>query len=217
MIMNNFLTGTNCKLAMIFAVLFSAAGDFSAHAQASSAAEFDSTKLAGFISERNIFDPNRVPRASGGSAPRRITVTRPRTHASGTPHITLVGMMSYEKGWFAFFNAGDSENKKVLAPGGDIGGNTIKTVAASEVTLIGADKKEFTMQIGDQLQPDGSRWKLVDRADVSHTTNLDSAPATTPEGATAPADAPAATAPPANLEGNDILKRLMEKRAQEEK
>ena len=86
---------------------------------------------------------------------------------------------------------------------------------------VGDDKKEFTMKLGDQLHQDGARWKLSDNSsDSSSSSVAASEPASAAEGDSAsssssPAETPATAAPSANLEGNDILKRLMEKRAKE--
>ena len=149
--------------------------------------------------------------------PTTTTRTKPRTkpRTGGMTGIALVGTMSYEKGWFAFFNAGDSDNKKVIAAGGEVGGNQVKAISATTVTLVGDDKKEFTMKIGDQLHQDGARWKLSDNSSDSSSATT-SEPASTAEGnsSSSTTETPAA-APAANLEGNDILKRLMEKRAKE--
>ena len=191
---------------------------FSAAAQTNSAADTDYAQFSRTVTDRNIFDPNRVPHS-----PRSTTRTKPRTkpRAGGMTGIALVGTMSYEKGWFAFFNAGDSDNKKVIAAGGEVGGNQVKEISATAVTLVGDDKKEFTMKLGDQLHQDGARWKLSDNSsDSSSSSVAASEPASAAEGDSAsssssPAETPATAAPSANLEGNDILKRLMEKRAKE--
>ncbi len=203
--------------ALFFLAALTALATFSAAAQTnSSAANTDYAQFSRFVSDRNIFDPNRVPHS-----PRSTTTTRtkPRTkpRSGGMTGIALVGTMSYEKGWFAFFNAGDSDNKKVLAAGGEVGGNQVKAISATTVTLVGDDKKEFTMKIGDQLHQDGARWKLSEN---SATDSSSAAAATEPttaaesDSASSSTETPAA-APAANLEGNNILKRLMEKRAKE--
>ncbi|MEY4917360.1 MAG: hypothetical protein RL616_1273 [Verrucomicrobiota bacterium] len=202
---------TRIKIILLAAAVF--AGNFLATAQSNPPGDADYAKFSGFITDRNIFDPNRVPHNSR-STPTR-TRTRTRTKSAGTPGITLVGTMSYEKGLFAFFNATDSDLKKILPAGGELAGYTVKEVSATAVTLVGADKKEFIMKIGDQLHQDGNVWKLSDEP-------VSSAPASEPVAAAAEsessagssAEAPAA-APAANFSGNDVLKRLMEKRAKE--
>ncbi len=201
---------TRPKIILLAAVTL--AGCFSATAQSNTPGDTDYAKFNGFITDRNIFDPNRVPHSNTRATPTR-TRTRTRAKNSGAPFVALVGTMSYEKGQFAFFNANDSEMKKILAVGDEIAGYTVKEVSATTVTLAGADKKEFTMKIGDQLHQDGNAWKLNDdSASGSSPASETVAAATETESSTA--ETPAA-APAANLGGNDILKRLMEKRAKE--
>ena len=193
-------------------------GTFSAAAQTNTAAaDTDYAQFSRTVTDRNIFDPNRVPHS-----PRSTTTTRtkPRTkpRTGGMTGIALVGTMSYEKGWFAFFNAGDSDNKKVIAAGGEVGGNQVKAISATVVTLVGDDKKEFTMKIGDQLHQDGARWRLTENSVDSggSAAASETAPAAESDSSSSGStETPAAAAPSANLQGNDILKRLMEKRAKE--
>ena len=202
---------TRIKIILLGAV--AVVGNFSATAQSNTPGDADYTKFSGFITDRNIFDPNRVPHNSR-STPTR-TKTRTRTKTAGTPGITLVGTMSYEKGMFAFFNATDSDLKKILPAGGELAGYTVKEVSATAVTLVGADKKELRMKIGDQLHQDGNVWKLSDEPAGSSPASEPAAATTENENSSgSPAEAPAAT-PSANLGGNDVLKRLMEKRAKE--
>ena len=201
---------TRTKIILLTAITL--AGNFSAAAQSNAPGDTDYAKFSSIITDRNIFDPNRYPHNSR-STPTR-TKTRTRTRAPGTPFIALVGTMSYEKGLFAFFNANDSDLKKILTAGDEIAGYTVKEITASAVTLTDKDKKEITMKIGDQMHQDGSAWKLND--DSSGTAPANEAPPTTEtdSSASGTTEAPAA-APSANLEGNDILKKLMEKRAKE--
>jgi hypothetical protein len=192
---------------IILLAAFALAGSFPAAAQSNGTpGDADYAKFSGFITDRNIFDPNRVPHNSH-STPTK-TRTRTRAKSSGTPGITLVGTMSYEKGLFAFFNATDSDLKKILPAGGEIVGYTVKEVSTTTVTLVGADKKELRMKIGDQLHQDGNVWKLSDEPTSG------SSPASEPA-ATATESESSAAAPSATLGGNDVLKRLMEKRAKE--
>lgn len=191
-------------------------GNFSTPAQNNVPGDADYTRFSSFIADRNIFDPNRYPRNSSSTQTR--TRTRTRTKSAGTPAITLVGTMQYEKGLFAFFNANDSDNKKIIGPGGEIAGYTVKDISATAVTLVGDDKKEFAMKMGDQMHQDGNAWRLADDASSSNrspATSEESAPVSEgdhPAAATEPAPEAASSA---NLEGNDILKKLMEKRAKE--
>ncbi len=157
-----------------------------------------------FVAERNIFDPNRVPRytTSGRTRP----VTRTRTRQASTPTITLVGTMAYEKGDFAFFSSNDAEQKKVLPVSEKIAGYTVKTVSRTGVTLAGADKKEIEMKIGEVLRQENGGWHLEGAGEAATSTSSADNSSSGSNSKPSPA-----------LEGNDVLKRLMEKRAQEEK
>ena len=200
---------TRTKIILLAALAF--AGNFSAQAQSNNTpGENDYDKFANFIADRNIFDPNRYPHN------QRTSTYHPKTHtksrSNGPQGITLVGTMAYEKGYFAFFNAGDADLKKVVPSGGEIADYAVKEISATTVTLVGKDQKELTMNIGDALHQEGSVWKLND--------NSENPPASEPAAATETDTANSATdakpaAPSPNLQGNDILKRLMEKRAKE--
>ncbi len=205
------MKSTPTKIILLALITF--VGNFPAAAQSNMPGDTDYAKFSGFITDRNIFDPNRVPHSTRTVQAR--TRTRTRTRSSGAPFVALVGTMSYEKGRFAFFNANDSEMKKILGVGDEVAGYQVKEVAATEVTLVGADKKEFQMKIGDQLHQDGKAWKLSDDSSGNAPAGEPVAASTESESSsTGSAETPAA-APSVNLQGNDILKRLMEKRAKE--
>jgi hypothetical protein len=194
---------------IVLLVALASAGVFSARAQSNDTpGDSDYNKFAGFITDGNIFDPNRQPRYHSSS----YHPTKHVKHASGPQGVTLVGTMAYEKGYFAFFNAGDSDLKKVVSHGGEIADYTVKNISATTVTLVGKDKKEVTMKIGDQMYQEAGTWKVNGDTDSSASSTTDNSSSTTdstPAADTAPA------APSPALENNDILKRLMEKRAKE--
>ena len=131
---------TRTKIILLTAITL--AGNFSAAAQSNAPGDTDYAKFSSFITDRNIFDPNRYPHNSR-STPTR-TKTRTRTRAPGTQFIALVGTMSYEKGLFAFFNANDSDLKKILTAGDEIAGYTVKEITASAVTLTFAAGQAFS-------------------------------------------------------------------------
>jgi hypothetical protein len=150
------------------------------------------------ISQRNIFDPNRSPRI-------RPNVSRQNTRQGRTVDaFSLVGTMSYEKGKFAFFDGTGPQYKKVLQPGGNIAGYTVKDVTAKNVTLA-ANGKEFEMKVGTQLRNEGENsWQVSTQKDLP--TNADH------NGESAALEAPPAGSSP---QMNDVLKRLMQQREQE--
>jgi hypothetical protein len=150
------------------------------------------------ISQRNIFDPNREPRRPG------------RTRSSGPGHtrsvdaFSLVGIMSYGKGDFAFFDGTNSEYRKIVEASGAIAGYKVAEITPGGVKLENG-KQTVEMKVGAQMQRDDERWQLVAR------NELPAAAPTTSEPASAPvADSSAA-------EPNEILQRLMQQREQESK
>ena len=169
----------------------------------------DYTKFSAFVTDRNIFDPNRVPHSSSPNRPRQAQRQRPRSVSS--PTIALVGTMAYEKGDFAFFSSNDAEQKRILPVSEKIVGYTVTAISRTGVTLTDTNKNELAMKIGDVLRQDNGGWHLDGAGDVPAGAATDST-------STASSSSSESMASP-SLEGNDALKRLMEKRkrAQEEK
>jgi hypothetical protein len=194
---------TRIKIILIAALAF--ANGFFAGAQSNGVpGDTDYAKFSQFITDRNIFDPNRYART--GYRPQ----TRTRARAAGAPEFTLVGTLSYQKGMFVFFDGNNSDLKKILAAGGSIAGYTVQEVTATSVKLLGADKKQIKMKLGDQMRQEGGNWQLTGPGE------LPAVPAAADDGenSTAPAEA-GLPAPSPSLEGNDVLKRLMQQREQE--
>ncbi|HEY1716992.1 MAG TPA: hypothetical protein VGH42_01710 [Verrucomicrobiae bacterium] len=192
------------RIKIILVAAFALANGFFAAAQSSAVpGDTDYARFSQFITQRNIFDPNRY--ATTGYRPR----TRPRVRTAGAPEFTLVGTLSYQKGMFVFFDGNNSDLKKILTTGDSIAGYTVKEVTATSVKLLGADKKEIEMKLGDQMRQEGGNWQLAGQSE------LPAVPAATEssENSTTSTDAPVAPSP--SLEGNDILKRLMQQREQE--
>jgi hypothetical protein len=149
------------------------------------------------ISQRNIFDPNREPRRPGR--------TRSNTnHAPVVDAFSLVGIMSYGKGDFAFFDGTNSEYRKILEPAGAIAGYKVSEITSNSVKLENG-KQVVQMKVGTQMQREEETWRLV-----AHNELPAAAPATS-ESASAPAADSSASEP------NEILKRLMQQREQESK
>ena len=164
----------------------------------------DYAAFSQFVTDRNIFDPSRQPHFSGSTA-RTRTRTRTRT-SSSAPAFTLVGTMSYEKGMFAFFSGTDAELKQVLPVSGKIAVYTVTAIAPGRVRLESADKKQtLELKVGDVVRQENGGWQSAGAGEpgaVATENSDDSGAASAPASASAP---------------NDILKRLMEKREQENK
>jgi hypothetical protein len=159
-----------------------------------------------FVTERNIFDPNRYPRSSS----TRSSTYRPRVSRSA-PAFTLVGTMSYEKGMFAFFDGNNSDLRKVLyqSDSNSIAGYTVAEITLAGVKLQTADKKQTVqMKIGEMMRQEGSVWQLAGQGELPATTE---STVQAVEGSSSDAG----SAPGSAGEPNDILKKLMQKREQE--
>ena len=170
----------------------------------------DYNQFSQFITERNIFDPNRFAHYTSGSQP--IIHPPPRN----APTFTLVGTMSYEKGMFAFFDGNQSNLRKVLyqSESDNIAGFTLAEITLAGVKLQTADKKQTVqMKIGEIMRQEGSNWQLAGSGQLF--TGTSSGESAAPAAENSSPDAGATSAPSPALEGNDILKKLMQQREQE--
>jgi hypothetical protein len=159
--------------------------------------------FSGFITARNIFDPNRLPRNSRNT---QTNIRQTRTQRSA-PTFTLVGTMSYEKGMFAFFDGNNSELRKVLyqSDTNGIAGYTVTEITLTGVKLQTADKKETVqMKIGELMRQEGNSWQPAGKGELPAGASV--AENSSPDTNSAPSSAG---------EPNDILKKLMQQREQE--
>ncbi len=153
------------------------------------------------IADRNIFDPNRYP--------HRVGERPARQPAKVLDSLTLVGTMSYEKGTFAFFDGSSPDYKKALKLSDVIAGYKVTNIAPNGVTLT-AGTNALELGLGMQLrrEEDGP-WLLSGQAGsyaaTSTVTSTNAAAAT----ATTGSDAASGAA------DSDIIKKLMQRRAQE--
>jgi hypothetical protein len=122
----------------------------------------------------------------------------------------LVGILSYEKGQFAFFDGTSSEFRKVLQSEGTIAGYKIIGISQKGVKLEAAGK-QIELPVNYQMRrEDEGEWQVAVRSG-SDTPSGPSSSASSGSSATATATA---TASP---EVNEVLKKLMERREQEDK
>ncbi len=115
------------------------------------------------ITERNIFDPNRMPHSA------------PAAQAKIADAFSLVGTMSYAKGDFAFFDGTSSDYKKVLKPSESIAGYTVLAVSPDFVKLT-RDNQQLELPVGRQMrrQDDGSWVESADAGSYAATPNSSS-------------------------------------------
>lgn len=154
-----------------------------------------------FIGDRNIFDPDRRPRNAGES---RRGQERPRNTV--TPTLTLVGVLESERGKMAFFDGPASEYRKTVAAGRTVAGFTVAEIRKASVVLRPKEGTEFELVLGKSHRLDGAEPVEAPAGSGSGDTSGGNEAAT---------DA----APPSGASGDaaDVLRKLMQKRAQESK
>ncbi len=110
-----------------------------------------------FISERNIFNPNRYAKAAN-------TKYVPRTRTVRRNSFALAGTMSYDEGEtagrHAFFDGTSGDYRKVLQVDGTIAVFKIAAITPEFVTLL-LDTNTTVLKIGQQMRDDGrGHWAL---------------------------------------------------------
>jgi hypothetical protein len=167
-------------------------------ANAPSTADYSSFRI---ITDRDIFDPNRYPHSTA----RRETRIAPQVDS-----FSLAGTMIYQKGRFAFFDGTSTEYRKILEPGGVIAGYKVTEIMPGSVKMEAAGKP-IELKVGARMRhEDDGTWQLI-----ASEAELPAAPAESTEESATETDAPAGN--DSSLEGNDVLKRLMQQREQEMK
>ena len=196
--------------AIIILTLFASILTASAQSNNGVPGSADYDKFSKFITDRNIFDPNRQPHIYNSNH-----VWRPTTrHRTGTPSIQLVGTMNYEKGMFAFFSGNSSDLNEVLAVGGKLQGYTVTQITGDSVALQSPDQKETaTVKIGDGLRQEGDKWLLSKENELSMSESASSSSSSS--SSSTGSSSSTASAPPSSAESNDVLKRLMQLREKE--
>jgi len=149
----------NLKLKMrmswvtVVAVLLGAVGGRAEPTNAPTRLGYDSFRV---ISDRNIFNPNRYARSSGRT---RSESSRP---ASRVDSFTLVGLMAYQKGVFAFFDGTDPNYRKTLEADGAISEFKITGLTPNQV-ILHSGTNEFTLHVGMQVRrEDEGDWFLTE-------------------------------------------------------
>lgn len=141
------------------------------------------------VTERNIFDPNRVPHRPGAPA------ARPKI----TESFALVGVMSYDKGTFAFFDSSSSEYRKAVKVADTIAGYRVSNIEANSIKLA-AGTNQVELHVGMQLRrEEGGGWVPSAQSETYATA---SSPTTNSDSGSSGAE-------------NDVLERLRKRREQE--
>ena len=194
--------------SLMAGVLFGSLLGFAAETHPTSV--IDSKEVARRVGDRNIFDPERQPKIRGESRP----APKPKAVASAdAPEFGLVGVITYPRGTFAFFDGNASEFHKTLQLNAVIAGQTLSTITPQSITLMASNRPPNLLRVGQRLRQDSEGvWQLVTGLGGEGFKRLGSA-----GGATGTSSA-SSTTPSEDPPGSDeILKRLLKKREQEMK
>ena len=175
----------------------------------------DSKALARRVAERNIFDPDRQPRTRGESRPIPKPVV---AVAADAPEMGVVGVMTFQKGTFAFFDGNAAEYRKTLQLQALIAGHTVTAITPQSVTLSESNGPPVLLKVGQRLRKDAEGvWKLA-AGGTGEAFTRSSGSVGAGSGAASSSSSSSATSTTEDPPGSDeILKRLLKKREQEMK
>lgn len=173
---------------------------------AHSAAEFESFKL---ILDRNIFDPDR----RGPREQRRERPPEPPREES----FTLLGTMFYSDKQLAFFDGTDSEWAGAVKMGETVAGHKLTKVGFETIELDwNGESIELTVGAARAKRGDAP-WSTQSRADWSGSSRRSDSGRSFGSRRTdvgSENEVSGKDAPAADLEANDIIKQMMERRRQ---
>lgn len=142
------------------------------------------------VADRNIFNPNRQPSRPGAPRPKPKLIET----------FSLVGIMSYEKGTFAFFDGSSADYRKALKTNDSIAGYQLAAIDGASVKLA-LQTNTLELRVGAQMRrEDEGVWLQLSQAEPIPA----SATSTT-----------AASDPAVSGAESDVLKKLMQRREQE--
>lgn len=125
---------------------------------------YDSFRM---ISDRNIFNPNRMAGRSGRSVTRSSSQPAARVEA-----LSLVGIMAYEKGTYAFFDGTKTDYRQALQTGATIGEYHVAQVTSDWVQLT-RGTNTYALKVGMQMRrEDEGNWFLTETSDTPATRRV---------------------------------------------
>jgi hypothetical protein len=158
------------------------------------------------IRARNIFDPNRRPGRRADAAQEEAAPARPQA-------LVLTGTMVHSGRVLAFFGGSESEFRRVISVGDQVGRFTVVRIDKNEVELT-QDDTRFVLGVGRSLKRTGDGPWALSQERYTADTSASGATAARPGPGSEP---PVAVAAPAAGAGDgEMLKRMMERRRQEE-
>ena len=159
------------------------------------------------ITERNIFNPNRRPYRP--TQPREAPPIRPNTD-----YVSLVGVMRYDDGDFAFFTGNLSKYEKTAKVAETIANCKVAAInVGSNSVKIDAGTNRLELQVGMSMRVDEEGVWHVSRTPAMFSSYNSTPNPGSDSVAPSTAAAPGGSAPSAD--DNDVIKRLMERRNQQ--
>lgn len=147
------------QLAIVALLLVSAITGFAQFTNAPTRLTYDSFRT---VSDRNIFNPNRYARSTGRSTSRSTSTTP----ASRVESLSLVGVIAYEKGYYAFFDGTSSDYRQAVQAGATVGEYKVTQVTPNLVQLAHGTNT-FDLKVGMQMRrEDEGEWFLSEGGDA---------------------------------------------------
>jgi hypothetical protein len=172
-------------------------------AEAAAAVKLEGYEAFRYVRGRNIFDPSR----RGLKLETSNAVPAPVTKRSRA--LMLTGTMVTEGRALAFF--GGVDTNRVIPIGETVAGFKLTAIAPAQVSLE-RDGQATVLGVGRQIALEGSEsGTVMDGVGVPATLPAAPAAAGAPSGPSALPSAP----PPTGDDKNEILRRMMERRAKE--
>lgn len=138
------------------------------------------------VTEKNIFNPNRVG----------LTRATPEASAPRVDEIALVGTVEYGGQRVALFESADVAWRKSVREGETLGEFTVRRVGAEGVDLVRGEQV-MALRVAQQLRrPEGGEWTVVAAPDAPRNDGRGDD----------------ATAPAIPADASEVLKRLMRQR-----
>jgi hypothetical protein len=161
------------------------------------------------IAERNIFN--------GSRAGRRTEPPRESRRPARVDSFGLVGVMSYDRGTFAFFDGSSADYRKALQCGGGLAGFELVEVLPNAVKLQqGTNTTE--LRLGMQLRrEDEGEWKLAEQGE-SFASSGSARGGSSERGSSrepSPGGGAAGSPAAASAVDDEVLKRMLQKRQEE--
>ena len=165
--------------------------------------KFDYASFA-VIVQRNIFNPNRRPYREAPPV-RDVPITR------NGDYVSLVGVMSYEEGDFAFFTGNQSRYETSAKLADVVAGHRVTAINISSNSVkLESGTNHIEMQVGMTMRRDDEGgWHVSRSPAIFASYNA------TPNPGSEASGQPSTGGAAASADDNEVIKRLMQRREQQ--